>query len=100
MIGAGGIYTELLKDTAIILFPFERPDIERALGKLRLSALLDGYRNQPPVDKTRLIDAIMKIQDFVTSHKATLLEMDINPLIVCDQGEVYTADALIRCKHS
>lgn len=98
VIGAGGIYAELLKDSEIILFPFEQSHVEKAISALRLSALLEGYRNLPPIDKQRLIQTIMHVQDFVIANIDTLMEMDINPLIVCEDGEVYTADALIRCR--
>ena len=98
IIGAGGIYAELLKDTEILLFPFNQFQIERAIGRLRLSALFEGYRNQQTIDKTQLIQAIMNIQKFVIENQDSLMEMDINPLIVDEQGDVYTADALIRMK--
>ena len=100
VIGAGGIYAELLKDTQIVLFPYDQVQIEKAIAKLRLSALLDGYRNQSPIDKSLLLQAIMNVQEFVIENKDTLMEMDINPLIVCKDGKVYTADALIRCIQS
>ena len=35
VIGAGGILTELLKDTVTLLLPTSRQEIERALGRLR-----------------------------------------------------------------
>jgi len=96
MLGAGGIYAELLKDTAIVLFPYTETDIKQALDKLRISALFDGYRNQAAIDTKQLINTVMKIEDFVMSQKTGLIEMDINPLIVCEQGQVFAADALIR----
>ena len=98
MIGAGGIYAELLSDTEIILFPYNLTQIEQAVSRLKLSALLEGYRNKPPVDTTQLIQAIMNVQKFVIENKQSLMEMDINPLIVVEDGSVYTADALIRMK--
>lgn len=96
VIGAGGIYTELINDTQVILFPYDHCQIENAISRLRIAALLKGYRNRPQIDRQKLIETVMNIQKFVTANRDTLMEMDINPLIVCDNGEVYTVDALIR----
>ena len=98
VIGAGGIYAELLNDTAIILLPFEQHHVEQALASLKLHALFEGYRNQPVIDTSALVQTIMNVQKFAISNNDQLMEMDINPLIVCRTGEVYTADALIRIK--
>ncbi|MEO1159759.1 MAG: acetate--CoA ligase family protein, partial [Pseudomonadota bacterium] len=44
VIGAGGILTELLEDSAIILLPASRTDIAAALESLKVSRLINGYR--------------------------------------------------------
>ena len=49
-IGSGGVLVELLKDTATLLLPATRADIEAALRGLKLFPLLDGYRGRPKAD--------------------------------------------------
>ncbi len=96
VIGAGGIYTELLKDTVIVLFPFSHEEIQQAISKLRIVRLLNGYRNRPVINTKLLIETIMNIQRFVIDQQNLLIEMDINPMMVCKDGSVFAADALIR----
>ena len=96
IIGAGGIYTELLSDTKTILFPFEKSQIEQAISSLKIATLFNGYRNHPLIPIDSLIETIMNIQQFAIAHQHLLQEMDINPLMVCSDGKVFAADALIR----
>ncbi len=96
VIGAGGIYTELLKDTVIVLFPFEREDIRQAINKLKIARIFNGYRNRPMIDTRLLIEAIMDIQRLVIDQQDSLIEMDVNPMMICKDGSVVAADALIR----
>ena len=42
------------------------------------------------------IDAIMAIQNYAVSQSQTLVELDVNPLLLCAEGKgVFAADALI-----
>ena len=58
-IGSGGVLVELLKDSATLLLPATRDDIEAALRGLKLFPLLDGYRGRPKADLDAAIDAII-----------------------------------------
>jgi acetate---CoA ligase (ADP-forming) len=93
-IGTGGILVELLADTQTLLLPTNATEIEAALRMLRLFPLLDGYRGRPKADLAAAIKAITGIAAFALHHNETLVEMDINPLMVCDSG-AWIADALI-----
>ncbi|TPW27945.1 acetate--CoA ligase family protein [Pararhizobium mangrovi] len=93
-IGTGGVLVELLGDSRTVLLPAKRETVEQAIRSLRLSALLDGYRGRPRGDVEAAVTALMQIADFAVANAATLVEMDINPLIVCKKG-AFVADALI-----
>ena len=42
------------------------------------------------------MDAILAIQQFAIAESGRLLELDVNPLLLCAEGEgVFAADALI-----
>ena len=58
-IGSGGVLVELLTDTATLLLPARRDEIEAALRSLKLFPLLDGYRGRPKADIAAAIDAIL-----------------------------------------
>ncbi|MCX7306311.1 MAG: acetate--CoA ligase family protein [Hyphomicrobiales bacterium] len=95
-VGSGGVLVELLKDSATLLLPASREDIETALRGLKLFPLLDGFRGRPKADLAAAIDAVMTISDFARAHADQLAELDINPLIVCGEGKgAWVADALV-----
>lgn len=95
-VGTGGVLVELLKDSATLLLPTTRGDIETALRSLRMFPLLDGYRGRPKADLDAAIAAIEKIARFAMAHAGGIEELDINPLIVCAEGKgAWIADALL-----
>ncbi|MGN6145917.1 MAG: acetate--CoA ligase family protein, partial [Mesorhizobium sp.] len=100
-LGSGGVLVELLKDSATLLLPASRTEIETALRGLKLFPLLDGYRGRARADLAAAIDAIAGIADFVAAHGDAVEELDVNPLIVCKQGEgAWIADALLVTRSS
>jgi acetyl-CoA synthetase len=96
VVGAGGILTELLKDSATLLLPTTHAEITRALQGLRVWQLVQGYRGKKG-DTESVIQSIEAVAAFAAAHETTLEELDINPLFVLPQGAV-AADALIRMR--
>ncbi|QLH20121.1 acetate--CoA ligase family protein [Streptomyces sp. Rer75] len=95
-IGAGGTMVELLGDAATLLLPVRRDEIRAALRRLRIWPLLTGYRGQPPGDVDAVVDTVAAVADFARAHANTLVELDINPLLVLPgHGGVVAADVLI-----
>ena len=96
-IGAGGIWTEMLADTRLVLLPARREDIAEALDGLRMRPMLQGARGGKRADIDAIIDAAMALQAFAREHRDGLAELDINPLLVrAEGGGVVVADALVR----
>jgi len=96
VIGAGGILVELLNDSCSLLLPTDKETVERALDSLTVTRMLKGFRGQTAGDINALVDAILAIGDYAQAHWDSLLELDINPLLVLPQGQgVVAADALI-----
>jgi acetyl coenzyme A synthetase (ADP forming)-like protein len=79
--GLGGIYVETLQDVAFRVAPFSPAEAEEMLGEIRARALLDGVRGQPGVDKTAIIDSLLRIAQLVQDFPE-ITELDINPLMV------------------
>jgi len=95
-IGSGGVLVELMKDSATLLLPASRGEVAAALTGLKMSPLLQGYRGRARADVGAAIDAIMAISGFVSHHGDAIEELDINPLIVCGEGQgAWIADALL-----
>ena len=100
-LGTGGVQAELLADTATLLLPAARPEIETALRGLKLFPLLDGYRGRPNADLAAAIDAIGKVAAFALANAGALDELDVNPLIVCSEGSgAWVADALLSMRET
>ena len=59
------------------------------------SKIAKGYRGFSGVDINQIVDAIMKIQEFVFDNRDRVFEIEINPLIVTS-SEAIVVDALIR----
>lgn len=97
VLGAGGVLTELLRDTVSLLPPFTSVAIEAALKRLTIYKLLTGYRGRPRGDVTALVETAMACARYAEASRDTLLELDINPVIVRPEGRGAVAvDALIR----
>jgi acetate---CoA ligase (ADP-forming) len=97
VLGAGGVLTELLRDSVSLLPPFSPAAIEHALGQLAIGRLLGGYRGRPPADVAALVDTAMACTRYAEAHLDRLVELDINPVIVRARGQGAVAvDALIR----
>lgn len=94
-LGAGGVLTELWRDTASVLLPAARADLETALRRLRIWPLIDGYRGLPAADKDAILSALETICAYAVAQSETLEELEINPLICTANGAV-AVDALIR----
>ena len=97
VLGAGGVLTELLRDTVTLLPPFSATAIESALKRLTAWKLLAGYRGKPPADVPALIETALACGRYAEANVNTLVELDINPGIVRPLGQGAVAvDALIR----
>lgn len=101
VLGAGGVLTELLADSVTLLPPFTRDSIGRALRGLKVAKLLEGFRGKPRGDVEALIDLIEGVVRYAAAERSTLLEIDVNPVIVRPAGRgALAVDALVRLKQS
>ncbi len=97
LVGGGGILVELMKDTASLLLPTTREKVLHALAQLKCAPLLNGFRGAPPADLNAAADAILAVANMVESDPDSIVELDINPLMILAEGQgVVAADALIR----
>jgi acyl-CoA synthetase (NDP forming) len=88
MIGTGGIFVEVLRDTAVALAPVSRETARDLLHSLRLWPLLDGARGRRRLDVDALADAISQVSWLAHTLGSALAELDLNPLLVRETGVV------------
>jgi acetyl-CoA synthetase len=97
VLGAGGVLTELLRDTVTLLPPFSAEAIRAALGRLQVARLLEGYRGRPRGDIAALVQAAFDCTRYALANLELLAELDLNPVIVRPEGlGAVAVDALIR----
>ena len=96
VIGSGGIFTELLRDTVSLILPVDEHDVRRAIAKLHVAKLLDGFRGRPAGDLDEVVETILKLTRCFVDAGGSIGELEVNPLIVGPAGEgVVAVDALM-----
>ena len=95
LIGSGGTLVELVRDSVSLLLPVSTADIDLAIRRLRVAPLVEGWRGDGGGNFEAITDAINAIADYAVANGDSLVEMDVNPLIVLPEG-VVAADAIIR----
>ncbi|MQA01789.1 MAG: CoA-binding protein [Streptosporangiales bacterium] len=94
-VGVGGELVELLTDTAAVLLPTTRDEIAAALRSLRAWSMLAGFRGRPAADVAAAVDAVLAVVTYARAHQDTLVELEVNPLLVFAQGAA-AVDVLVR----
>jgi acetate---CoA ligase (ADP-forming) len=94
-VGLGGIFAEAIADVAVRLLPVTEADIIEMLAELRGSAVLDGMRGEPAVDRPALVSAIRRIADAACSLGDALTSLEVNPLRADHRG-AEALDALLE----
>jgi acetyltransferase len=95
-LGLGGVFAETLHDVALRIAPFDRDEAMAMVAELRGASLFDGRRGRPAADRAALADALVKVSALAWELRGRLRELDINPLVVRDEGAgVVSVDALV-----
>ncbi len=84
--GMGGIYVEVLKDVAFRLAPLSHEEASEQMRAIRSFPILAGVRGQAPADMDSIIETLLRTSQLVGDFPE-IVEMDINPLMVYDQGQ-------------
>ena len=87
MVGTGGVFTEVLADTAVRPLPLDDADAHEMVRSLKGFPLLDGARGRPPADVDALVQVIMSTAHLATALGDRLAELDLNPVVVLDRGK-------------
>ena len=94
VIGLGGIWTEVFKDTSVRVLPIQRGEIKTMLSELRGAPLLQAQRGQSPVDIEKLAGIIFQITQLAQGLRDHLESLEINPLLLYGSS-IEALDALI-----
>jgi len=83
--GAGGIYTEVLKDVGRALVPVTPEQCADLLQSLKIYPILKGTRGQAGVDMAALVATMVKLSRLAVDYPE-IQELDLNPVVADPQG--------------
>jgi len=86
MAGLGGIYVELFKDVVFRLAPIKRNESRRMIKSIKGYNIFKGFRGRPESDIKAIEKSVVSLSNMVTNHPE-IAEMDINPLMVHEEGK-------------
>jgi acyl-CoA synthetase (NDP forming) len=96
MVGLGGVLVELLQDVALAPVPLDERQARDLIESLKGARLLRGYRGTPPADVGALATLMAQLSRLAAEHVEDITEIDLNPVLVHEQGRgVTVVDALI-----
>jgi len=93
-VGLGGTLVEILQDNAIAIPPLNTYMAEQMLAKTKAAKYLKAFRQMPAANRQAVIDVLLNVSAMV-SELPEILELDINPLMVDEQGAI-AVDARIK----
>ena len=74
------------------MWPSDTPGLNRdgaarLIDSTRIGRLLDGYRGEGPYDRDAVVDALVALGRLAAAAGDVIESLDINPFLVCGQGE-------------
>jgi succinyl-CoA synthetase beta subunit len=93
-VGLGGVWVEVLRDTALRVLPAGPAEVKAMLGELRGLPLLHGARGTVPADLDALAAVIARVGETALSLGSSLRAMEVNPLLV-NGDRIEALDVLI-----
>lgn len=96
MVGMGGVAVEVWRDASFRVAPITDRDADEMLGELKGARLLGPFRGQPAGDRAALKQALLRLGALAAAHPE-IVECDVNPLMVMDEGGgVVAVDVRVR----
>jgi acetate---CoA ligase (ADP-forming) len=96
-VAIGGLFVEVLQDSALAPLPVTPGQAGRLLDRLRGRAVLDGARGAPPADRAALTEVIARIGDLALALADDLQSLEVNPLLAAG-ARIEALDAVVTWK--
>ena len=84
--GPGGVLVEVLNQSTLRMAPVTPQDAAAMLSETALARLLAGVRGAPPANVDTLCELMVRLSQLAAQEAATLLSLDMNPVIVHARG--------------
>lgn len=79
LVGMGGIYTEVFKDSSVRIAPISEKDASEMLHELKIHPILEGTRGKKGVNEKQLVQLLMGVSKLMVEKEPK--ELDLNPVI-------------------
>jgi acetate---CoA ligase (ADP-forming) len=86
LVGVGGLFVEVMKQTSLRLGPVDESEAVAMLRETAAARLLDGVRGRGPYNIAAAARAIAALSQLGAATAGTLASIEINPLIVHEVG--------------
>lgn len=97
MIGDGGKYVEAMPDVVTLVMPFDVAYAVQRMQDLRIAALFPGVRGEAPMPVAAIARVAVGLGEMVQAAAGAIASVDINPLMLGDEG-VVAVDALVEMR--
>lgn len=96
VVGLGGIFVEIMQDSALRIPPLTPDDARAMLASLKGYPLLAGARGLAHLDVEAVVATLCAFSQLCLDVEGEVAEIDINPLVVLPQGQgVRAVDCLV-----
>ena len=94
VLGAGGVFVEVLRDRVVALPPIDLARAERLVDRLACRPLLDGVRGGAAADLPAVWSSVCALGQLAVELGDRLAALDVNPVIAGPDGAV-AVDVLV-----
>ena len=95
MLGVGGVMAEVIKDVSFRPAPLTKEIALDMVHSLRMQGLLEEFRGEAAVNIDQVVSCLMGLSA-VATDRSDIVSVDINPLIVMNNGNIVAVDALVE----
>jgi hypothetical protein len=96
-VGVGGIFIEILGDTATEMALLNQDDARSMIGRVKGARILEGARGQPAGDVEALAIFLVRLGGFAMANYGCFKALDLNPVIVRPAGQgVVAVDIVVE----
>ena len=96
VVGLGGIYVEIIRETVMRLAPFDAAAAERLIRRSKFFALMDGARGRPKRSIAALAQIVSRVSTLAIAEPS-VRSLDLNPVIVGEAGAL-VVDFKFECR--
>ena len=95
MLGVGGVLAEAVADVVFRPVPVSPADAHEMVDEIKAQKLLGAFRGEPAVEREALVRVLVGLSD-TAANRDDVLSVDLNPLLVTNEGGLVAVDALVE----